>query len=130
MIGRRAGFARLARELAHTLDVGQQILAVLLDEHAAERVADQAHVAPQGRVAAGRGTLRGRRRGSRASRKPKSSPRPARLLAFPRISSRTARRLRRVGVTHVLIHRDRHEELRMHGNDPRARAGLVGRRPV
>ena len=48
VIGRRAGLARLARELAHALDVGQQILAVLLDEHAPERVADQAHVAPQG----------------------------------------------------------------------------------
>ena len=51
VIGLRAGLPRLARELAHALDVGQQLLAVLLDEHAAEGVADQADVAPQRCVA-------------------------------------------------------------------------------
>ena len=44
----------LAREAPHALDVGQQILADLLDEHTPERVADQADVAPQRVVATAR----------------------------------------------------------------------------
>ena len=47
LIGRRAGVPGLARKAPHALDVGQQILADLLDEHAPERVADQADVAPE-----------------------------------------------------------------------------------
>ena len=53
-VGRRARVPGLAREVPHALDVGQQILADLLDEHAPERVADEAHVAPQRVVAAAR----------------------------------------------------------------------------
>ena len=34
-------------ERAHVLDVGEQGLVLLLDEHAAEQVAEQAHVAAQ-----------------------------------------------------------------------------------
>ena len=39
-----------ARERADALDVVEQVLARLLDEHAAEQVAEQADVAPEGRV--------------------------------------------------------------------------------
>ncbi len=52
LVGRRSRCPGLAGEPPHALDVGQQLLAVLLDEHAAERIADQADVAPQRVVAA------------------------------------------------------------------------------
>ena len=42
--------SRLARERPHPLDVGEQLLALLLDEHPPEQVAEQADVAPQRRV--------------------------------------------------------------------------------
>ena len=49
VVGRNS-FARGAREPAHPLDVGEQRLVLLLDEDAAEHVAQQANVAPKRRV--------------------------------------------------------------------------------
>ncbi len=51
VILRRAGFASRAGELPDALDIGQQLLAVLLHEHPPERIADEPHVTPQGGVA-------------------------------------------------------------------------------
>ena len=39
-----------AREQTDPLDVGEQLVALLLDQHAAEQVAEQAHVRPQRRL--------------------------------------------------------------------------------
>ena len=38
---------RRARERPHVLDGGEERLVLLLDEHAAEQVAEEAHVAPE-----------------------------------------------------------------------------------
>ena len=53
-VGRRARAPGLTRELPDALDIGQQILAVLLDEHPAERVTHEADVPSQGVVPAAR----------------------------------------------------------------------------
>ena len=75
-VGRGAGVPGLARQAPDALDVGEQILAALLDEDTPERVADQADVAPQ-RVVATAQRARGRIVGGRCSTcpQPRASPR-------------------------------------------------------
>ena len=57
LVGCRAGAASCAGEQADALDVGQQLLADLLDEYAAERISDQPDVTPERVVVTARGAL-------------------------------------------------------------------------
>ena len=74
-VGRRARAPGLTSEVPDALDIGQQILAVLLDEHPPERIAHEADVPSQGVVPAARrarGALVGS--GARHEPKPMGSP--------------------------------------------------------